>query len=317
MALHQKDTKMRWLKCVLFAPAALLITEARAYCVPDNETCFECGTNCVAELTYSKDSNNNDVGTFTVYGTGENGQGSMDSYSYTGTTPDRTTTAPWKDKLGDINNVVISNGITNVGGFTFSGAKNVSHLELPETVTEVGKWAFLESTLETVNTLKNVTSFGPAAFFLTNLESADLNENLTEISGDLFYGTKISEIDIPDGVTSIGHNAFSACKNLSVIEIPDKVDTIDKRAFSSTTAKIYCNNVDGRCDKLFFGEVSSGISEGQLVRYTINGGYYIYDGQRYRNLKNMESGVAAKRIYTINEANEASGKKNSVMIRYK
>ncbi len=54
---------------------------AFSYCTPDNETCFECGTNCVAELTFENvlqdDGTNKKVGTFTVYGTGENASGEM------------------------------------------------------------------------------------------------------------------------------------------------------------------------------------------------------------------------------------------------
>jgi len=26
--------------------------KAKAYCTPDNDTCFNCGTNCIAELTF-------------------------------------------------------------------------------------------------------------------------------------------------------------------------------------------------------------------------------------------------------------------------
>ena len=309
-----KEAQMKnlWL---CFAFLFVFAFDVKAYCTPDNDTCFECGSNCVAELTYTKDENNNNVGTFTVYGTGENGAGQMDSYSYNNAS-ERITTAPWKDKINDINNVVISEGVTNVGGYTFNGAKNLSHLELPQSVNQIGAWAFLYSTLETVNSLKNVTSFGGAAFYYSNLISADLNDNLTAIPSDLFVGTKISSINIPDGVTSIGNYAFSGCDSLEAIEIPDSVKSVGTYALDNI-AKIYCNNNGGRCDALLFGEVKTGASEGRVVRYTVDGGYYIHDGQKYRSLENMQNGVGIKRIYTVKEANEASGKKNSVMIRYK
>lgn len=302
---------------LILSAVVVFAFEAHATCTPDNDTCFECGTNCVAELTYTKDENNNNIGTFTVYGTGENGAGKMDSYFYTGTDSARTTTAPWKDKLGDINNVVISEGLSNVGGYTFTGAKNLSHLELPQSVNQIETYAFLHSTLETVNTLKNITYIGVAAFYYSNLNGdIELNENLTQILSDVFTGTDISSITIPDKVTSVGNYAFAGCAYLGTIEIPDSVESVGKDSLPNR-AKIYCNNIDGRCDALLFGEVNTGASASRVVKYTVDGGYYIHDGQKYRSLQNMQNGVMVKRIYTVDEASQVAGKKNSVMIRYK
>ena len=117
-------------------------------------------------------------------------------------------------------------------------------------------------------------------------------------------------------MTSIGNYAFADCRYLGTIEIPDSVESVGTRALSNR-AKIYCNNVGGRCDELFFGEVNTGASANRLIKYTKEGGYYIYDGQKYRSLQNMQNGVAVKRIYTVDEASQVAGKKNKVMIKYK
>lgn len=305
-------------KQILLFVSVIASFNAYAYCTPDNETCFDCGTNCVAELTYTKDSNNNNIGTFTVYGTGENGAGEMSKYSYTGETPNRTTTAPWKDKLSEINNIVISEGVTNIGGFTFNGAKNLSQVELPESVKTIGSAAFLESWLETINTLKNVTTIENAVFFRSNLSGhIELNENLTKIREDVFYHTKISSINIPDSVTSIGYLAFGICRNLSDIRIPDSVTSIDKAAFIDfyPNFKVYCNNIGGRCDRLF---ADAELQAGQYVPYVFEGNRYVLNGQKYHTFEDMQKGInAVKRIYTVEEISKASGKKNTIMIRYK
>ena len=55
-----------------------------------------------------------------------------------------------------------------------------------------------------------------------------------------------------------------------------------------------------------------------LVDYSMEGGRYVLNGQKYRSLSDMEKNInALKRIYSVKEASDASGHKNTVMIRYK
>ncbi|MBR1914859.1 MAG: leucine-rich repeat domain-containing protein [Alphaproteobacteria bacterium] len=327
-----------------FIVAFMYALPAMSYCVPDNETCFDCGANCIAELTYSKGENNQNIGTMTIYGT-NNGVGTMDSWSYSGEDPNRTTTAPWKDKLSDINNVVVSEGVVNVGGYTFSGAKNLSHVELPQSVNTIDIYAFLDSTLETVNTLKNVTSFGAAAFYSSNLRDADLSENLTEIPRDLFVGTNISSIKIPDNLTSIGAYAFAVCHNVTQIEIPDSVTNIGYMAFA------YMNNLtdltipDTLELQIFDGDITAfsgldlnsitfhcagvleqckanmlaiGYQEGTYTMVQAPYSKKQADGSvAYYGADGKFKGYKGKRIYTLDEANKATGAVNRVSIKYR
>ena len=313
---------------------------AFSYCTPDNETCFECGTNCVAELTFENvlqdDGTNKKVGTFTVYGTGENASGEMGRYNATGTEPNRTTTAPWKDKLSDINHIVVSKGVTNIGKYAFSGAKNLDHLELPESVKNIGYYAFMDSELKSVNTLKHVDSIGDGGFYRTNLENIDLSDNLTEIGYATFGITQLSNLFIPDSVEKIG--------NLALLGLP-------------AAAKVYCNNENDRCDALFYGDTDTGLESEKLVKYTKKDGFYqTEDGKLFANLDLMAHGAACSsaancaeilaaanagtpfqvgskiynslddfakgnnvkfRIYTIDEANKIAGKINTFSIKYR
>lgn len=321
-----------------FIVAFMYALPAMSYCVPDNETCFDCGANCIAELTYSKGENNQNIGTMTIYGT-NNGVGTMDSWSYSGEDPNRTTTAPWKDKLSDINNVVVSEGVTNVGGYTFNGAKNLSHVELPQSVNTVGEWAFLDSTLETVNTLKNVTTLGAAAFYNSNLQSAELNENLTEIPGDVFAGTNLTSIKIPDNVTYIGYYAFGDCHNVTQMEIPDSVTSIALYAFYGMTGltdltipdtlelqtdasgldltkvTLHCAGVLEQCKA---NMLAIGYQEGTYMMVQAPYSKKQADGSvAYYGADGKFKGYKGKRIYTLDEANKATGAVNRVSIKYR
>ena len=265
----------------------VLTTRVYAYCTPDNNTCFSCGDDCVAELTYSKDESNHEVGTLTVYGTGDNGAGQMRGYFPTGEEPNRTTTAPWRDKLGDINNVVITEGVTNVGRYTFSGAKNITHLELPESVDTIEDYAFMDSTLDTVNTLKNVKSIGSGAFHRTNLTSVELSPEIETIKSFAFSLTDLESIVIPDSVLTVEGYAF--------YELP-------------STAKIYCRDTSERKCKDILDDVTKGSNK--LVQYTQVGNSYFYDGKWYEKPNDLSANnYIKKRIYTVDEANFVSGKK--------
>ena len=286
-------------KQILVFMGVLASFNTYAYCTPDNETCFDCGTNCVAELTYTKYNNNNNIGIFTVYGTGENGAGEMRRYQSTESpVGSRVTNAPWADKMSEINNIVIKKGISNVGQSAFTGAKNLNNLELTESVLNIEKDAFMDSKLKNVNTLKNVTTIGPRAFERTQLTSVDLSDNLQKIEKWSFaIISTLKEIIIPDSVTEIENDAF--------------------HSFPSD-GKIYCNNINNRCDQLFEGVVNTGIKPENIVKYTKDGSAFFRNGKWYQSPTDILSGnYIKKRIYTVEEASKASGKKNTIMIRYK
>ncbi|MBR1916158.1 MAG: leucine-rich repeat domain-containing protein [Alphaproteobacteria bacterium] len=252
------------------------------------DTCFNCGTTCSARLTFENveqdDGTTKSVGTLTL-----SGQGNMSTYSWTGVSGERTTTADWKSRIGEIDNLVVEDGITNIGYAAFAGT-NIKHLELPQSVETIQGYAFMDGHLETINTLQNVTNIGSGAFYLTDLQSVDLSESLTRINSDVFTGTNLTSIHIPENVTSIGDYTFVNCTNLSEIDLPDNISQIGYLAFKETSLKIYCNDTDNRCHDLFFGDIDTGLNETQLAKYTVEDGKYLFDGAFYASKDDMKQG---------------------------
>ena len=68
-----------------------------------------------------------------------NGTGEMNDF---GNSLD--TQAPWLEYRGSIETVVISEGITNIGEYAFSGCENLKNVYSPESLTEMGDYAFLD-----------------------------------------------------------------------------------------------------------------------------------------------------------------------------
>ena len=134
----------------------------------------------------------------------------------------------------EVNNLVIPNGVIEIGNYSFSTCIGITSVSIPNSVMHIGNHAFEGCTgLTTINIPNGVTEIEWAAFDgCSNLTSITLPGSITEINGFLFSGcSNLSSIVIPDGVTSIDGYAFSDCNNLSSVYIPKSVTSISNYAF--------------------------------------------------------------------------------------
>lgn len=104
--------------------------------------------------------------------------------------------------------------VTQISGlwpYESSGFAGLTSIEIPDSVTSIGDYAFRYS---------------------DSLTSVKIPESVTSIGRDAFEGcTSLTSIEIPDSVTSIGDWAFDGCTSLTSIEIPDSVTSIGDGAF--------------------------------------------------------------------------------------
>ena len=96
--------------------------------------------------------------------------------------------------------LVIPNGLNEIGKYTFYGAKGITSVVIPGDVTSIGSYAFAGC---------------------TGLTALPMGENVTYISGNAFNGcTGLKNVEIPGHVTGIGTGAFSGCNSLESITVP-------------------------------------------------------------------------------------------------
>ena len=170
------------------------------------------------DITYTLDSN----GTVTISGTGD-----MYDFSY----------SPLIYGY-EIKNVVISDGVLNIGDSIFYGCSSLESITIPDSVTSIGDYAFSNcSELTSITIPEGVTSIGGSAFLGTPWLDAKQKENpLVIINSILIDGrTSIGEVEIPEGVTSIGYSAFDGCTGLTSIIIPESMTSIGNFAFWNCT----------------------------------------------------------------------------------
>ena len=128
-------------------------------------------------------------------------------------------------------------------GRTFA-EQNFSEVYLPETLINIGPYAFSNFNLEKVTIPNTVTSIDYEAFIGNKFTNIIIPNSVTSISNVAFAGcTNLTEITFPDSVRSIGYNAFNGCTSLTKITIPSSVIDIGDKAFGYEDMPISNNAV--------------------------------------------------------------------------
>ena len=167
------------------------------------------------------------------------GSGTMQDYD-TSTSSSSSTTyyqyTPWYISRNSIKQVLIEDGVQNIGSYAFYGCIGLTKITIPDSVTSIGRGAFEAcKSLTSVTIPDNVTSISDYAFqYCTGLTSVTIPDSVTSIGNYAFEDcTGLTSITIPDSVTSIGNYAFEDCTGLTSITIPDSVTRIGEATFKN------------------------------------------------------------------------------------
>ena len=125
--------------------------------------------------------------------------------------PDSEGAFPWESYRHQIESVVVGEGITALGDWTFTYMECLKSIELPETLESIGKDCFsYDTALPELNLPRSVTSVGSCcAAGCTSLRSASL-----------------------PGVNDIPQLSFYNCSALEYITLSDQLSHVDARAFT-------------------------------------------------------------------------------------
>lgn len=110
-------------------------------------------------------------------------------------------------------------------------------LVLPESLEEIGDYAFYRSGLSEIEFGKNLKKIGRSAFYENwNLKSVSLPAGVTEISDYAFYGcSSLERISMPN-VEKIGRSSFYGCRSLKNLALPATLKSIGTMAFQDCFA---------------------------------------------------------------------------------
>ncbi len=103
--------------------------------------------------------------------------------------------------------------VNKIGNYAFSGASNLTKLQLSNNLETIGLWSFN---------------------LCTKIKNLNIPDKVQVISGDCFHGCSgIETIQIGSGVKSIGGNAFVGCNNLKKVIYNNESTAIACNAFTS------------------------------------------------------------------------------------
>jgi hypothetical protein len=116
---------------------------------------------------------------------------------------------------------VIEDGVTGVGQHIFRGHTALKNITIPNSVTSIGGYAFLNCALTSISIPEGVTSIGGYAFSgCKGLANVIIPDGVTTIYMEAFgYCTGLTSVTIGDGVKTIGDGAFGGCPGLTSVTI--------------------------------------------------------------------------------------------------
>lgn len=128
--------------------------------------------------------------------------------------------------------VKICEKIESIGRYAFFNCKNLTSLEIPDSVTKVSGSAFIGcKKLETLIIGDGLTLLKKLPI-IPSLKLIRIGKDIKKINDNAFFDCCIlKNITIGDCVTSIGNNAFEECDNLTTVTIGSEVEEIRAGAF--------------------------------------------------------------------------------------
>ena len=147
-----------------------------------------------------------------------------------------------KYAYGRLNEIVIPDGITEIGPYAFSGQTDIESIVLPKTLKTIGTYAFnncvgLKSVVfETGSVIDKIDTY--AFNGCTSLESIVLPDTITTLLNYTFCSCAgLKSVKLPKNLTTIGQYAFAHTLSLETIELPDTLTKIDQYAFVDSGLK--------------------------------------------------------------------------------
>ena len=174
-----------------------------------------CGTNC----TWIYDSNSK---TLRITGTGN-----MKDWS-------SGTSTPWYSYRSNIKTIIIGEGITTIGSYSFAQFNNLKTATIPESVIIINNNAFdLCFNIESIQLPKSLQTIGNSVFSTcSSLTKISIPNNVTSLGSYLFYECKsLTYVNIPSGITILKEKIFYRCSGLKRLTIPSSLTSIESYAF--------------------------------------------------------------------------------------
>lgn len=139
-----------------------------------------------------------------------------------------------------ITGVILPDTVTEIGGFAFAGCDYLTDVQFSANLVTIGECAFYQSGLTGAAFPAKLTTIAENAFYeCKSLTSVSFSGSaLKEIGKAAFYHCeKLESVTLPEGLETIGDYAFYKCTVLPAVTLPDSVKKVGDYAFAHTAAE--------------------------------------------------------------------------------
>ena len=221
-------------------------------------------------------------------------------------------TQPWRNN--NIIDVVIENGITSIGAYSFYKILSITEVNFPTTLTSIGKYAFYENNIENLVLPEGLITISEYAFYhnenlitivlpstLKSIGDAGLRRNITETI--ISYNTNPPELG-----QNVFNSAGAAPTYLKKVIIPYNSETDYKN--NSGWSKVLDEQLHGKEIPIFETYVikTNITGEGSIIPSINNVLVSEYDSQKVNLTINYSSDYLLKSLEVL----DADGNKISI-----
>ena len=144
---------------------------------------------------------------------------------------------------------IIPETVTTIGEEAFGSQKNLTSIDIPNSVRSIKKRAFCYTGLVHVTIPGSVDTIAESAFYICKqLAELNLGEGVKIIGKSAFYEcSQLSGVSIPSSVTSIGISAFACCSNISTMTVDVANTVYDSRNECNAIIETASNTLIAGC----------------------------------------------------------------------
>lgn len=165
--------------------------------------------------------------------------------------------------IDKLTSVILPETLKEIGDFAFSGSA-ITEIIIPDSVVHIGQLAFNCNLLEKATIGKSAKNYcdlenlrDNAIFYHTpKLKELTFRSEVVEYTG----ATKLNKVTFDDTVKELGIGAFAGCDELEEVVIPDSVEKIGAGAFMN------CHNLSSIVLSDNITEIAEGAFSGTSVR---------------------------------------------------
>ncbi len=154
--------------------------------------------------------------------------------------------------FGNDKHIVIPDSVTEICDNAYNELNYVESVDFPDGLEKIDNGAFYRCSIDLITLPDSVTEVGVFAFGENYSSEINFSASLKTIGEYAFNAAWVREITLPEGLETVDANAFAECTNLNTLYLPSTLTSVASSAFYK------CDNIQTltvKCDSSVIADV--------------------------------------------------------------